>query len=163
DAAVLARLPADERQAFAQLWAAVDALDTTLLALTTAAPPLLKTAALQAWFGQDKDLAATCARALRVVKDTKDPTLAERTAKICSLRAADDRTHDAALVLARRAVELGEGHGFMVYFQMGLGMAEYRSGHYAAANAALVAAARLGPTNYTVTVTSAFYRAMCLF
>src|SRR5262249_46226465 len=106
DAAALAKLPADEQKAFAQLWADVGALDTTLLLLQTAAPPLLQTAALQAWFGQDRELAATCARALRVVKYTKDPTTAERTAKICSLRPSDARTHEAALVLARRAVEL---------------------------------------------------------
>jgi hypothetical protein len=163
DAAALARLPADEQEAFAQLWADVDAWDATLVLLQSGAPPLLRTAALQAWFGQDRELAATCDRALRVVRDTKDPTTAERVAKICSLRQADDRTHEAALVLARRAVALGEGHVYFVYFQMGLGMAEYRSRHYAAAEAALLAAAKLGKGIYTVSVTSAFYRAMSLF
>ena len=113
--------------------------------------------------GQDKELAATCARALKVGKDTKDPATAERVAKICSLRPADDPTHAAALVLARRAVELGKGHRYLVYFQMALGMAEYRSGHYAAADAALLAAARLGTNTYTVSVTTAFYRAMSRF
>src|SRR5439155_9396456 len=127
------------------------------------APPLLQSAALQAWFGQDKALAATCARALKVGKDTKDPTTAERVAKICSLRQAADKTHEAALVLARRAVALGKGHVYRVYFQLALGMAEYRSGHYAAADAALLAASRLGNKNYHVSGTSAFYRAMSLF
>src|SRR5262249_36523499 len=150
DAAALAQLPAKEQKAFAQLWADVNALDTTVLQLKTAAPPLLKTAALQAWFGQDRELAATCNRALLVVSDTKDPTMAERVAKICSLRPSADRIHDAALVLARRAVELGEGHHYLVYFQMGLGMAEYRSGHYTPADAALLAASRLGTNNYHV-------------
>jgi WD40 repeat protein len=163
DAATLAKLPADEQKAFAQLWADVDAMNTTLLLLQSAAPPLLKTAALQAWFGQDKELAATCARALEVVKDTKDPTTAERVAKICSLRPSDDKTHEAALVLARRAVELGQGHGYLVYFQMALGMAEYRSGHYAVADAALLAASRLGGSNSYGSGTTAFYRAMSLF
>jgi hypothetical protein len=163
DAAALAKLPADEQKAFTELWADIDALDTTFLGLKTSAPPLLKTAALQAWFGQDQELAATCARALKIVSGTKDPTMAERVAKICSLRPSADRTHDAALVLARRAVELGEGHHYLVYFQMGLGMAEYRSGHYKAADAAMLAASRLGNNNYNVFVTSAFYRAMSLF
>src|SRR5262249_37136657 len=123
----------------------------------------IRTAALQAWFGQERELAATCDRALRVVRDTNDPTTAERVAKICSLRQAEDRTHEAALVLARRAVELGQGHGYFVYFQMGLGMAEYRCGHYAAAGAALLAASRLGTNHYHVSGTTAFYRAMSLF
>jgi WD40 repeat protein/serine/threonine protein kinase len=161
--AALAKLSAAEWKAFAQLWADVNTLDTTLLQLKTYAPPLLKTAALQAWFGQDRELAATCVRALTVVADTKDPTMAERVAKICSVRPSSDSTHDAALVLARRAVELGEGHPYLVYFQMGLGMAEYRSNHYAAADAALRAASRLGSNNYHVSITSAFYRAMSLF
>jgi hypothetical protein len=124
---------------------------------------LLKTAALQAWFGQDKGLAVTCARALKVGKATKDPTTAERVAKICSLRQANDQTHEAALVLARRAVELGEGHQYLMYFEMALGMAEYRCGHYAAAAPALLGASRLGAEDYHVSGTTAFYRAMSLF
>jgi WD40 repeat protein/serine/threonine protein kinase len=163
DPAALAQLPTDEQEAFTQFWADVEAWDATLLLLQSGAPPLIRTAALQAWFGQEKELAATCDRALRVVRDTKDPTTAERTAKICSLRQADDRTHEAARVLARRAVQLGEGHPYFVYFQMGLGMAEYRSRDYAAADAALLAATKLGTDNHYVSVTTAFYRAMSLF
>ena len=68
----------------------------------------LAVAAKQAWVGQEKELAATCQKVTLLSKDTKDATLAERAAKICSLRPSDDRTHDAALVLARRAVELGK-------------------------------------------------------
>jgi hypothetical protein len=60
-------------------------------------------------------------------------------------------------------VELGKGHGSLVYFQMALGMAEYRCGHYAAADAALLAASQLGAQNYYVSGTTAFYRAMSLF
>jgi serine/threonine-protein kinase len=123
----------------------------------------LTLAALQAWFGQDKELAGTCERALRVVSDTRDPTTAERVAKICSLRQADDKILEAALVLGRRAVELGERHPSLAYFQMALGMAEYRSRRYEAADAALLAASRLGNNNYHVWVTTAFYRAMNLF
>jgi tetratricopeptide (TPR) repeat protein/tRNA A-37 threonylcarbamoyl transferase component Bud32 len=123
----------------------------------------LPKAAGQAWFGQDKELAATCDQALRFLRDTRDPTTAERVAKICSLRQADDKTHEAALVLARRAVELRKGHPVLDWFQMALGMAEYRSRHYAAADAALLAASQLGNKNYHVSVTTAFYRAMSLF
>lgn len=162
DPAALARLPADERQALTRLWADVDALETSQ-SLQSGAPPLLRTAALQAWFARDGDLADTCARALRFAGDTKDPVTAERTAKICSLRPADDSTHEAALVLARRAVALGKGHPYLVYFQMALGMAEYRRGHYADADAALLAASKLADGNDLVAITAAFYRAMSLF
>jgi hypothetical protein len=46
---------------------------------------------------------------------------------------------------------------------MTLGMAEYRSGHYPAADAALLAAARLGENHSYVSGTTAFYRAMSAF
>ncbi len=159
DKTALARLPEEEQKRFAQLWVDVD----TLLSLESAAPPLIKSAALHAWFGQDKELAATCDQGLNFVKETKDPTKAERVAKVCSLRPSDSKTHEAALVLARRAVELGKGHPYLAYFQMTLGMAEYRSGHYAAADAALIAASQLGNNNYIVSVTAAYYRAMSLY
>ena len=42
-------------------------------------------------------------------------------------------------------------------------MAEYRSGNYAAADKALLAAEKAGPTNRSVTGTAPFYRAMSLF
>jgi hypothetical protein len=162
DSGALAKLPTEEQKAFAQLWAEVGDADT-FLALQSGAPPLLKTAALQAWFGQLDALAATRVRALRFANDTINPTIAERTAKICCLSPADDRTNEAALVLARRAVELGKQHGFLVYFLMCLGMAEYRCGHYEAADAALLAAAKLGGGNYYVSRTTPFYQAMSLF
>jgi len=46
---------------------------------------------------------------------------------------------------------------------MALGMAEYRSGHYAEADAALLAAERGGKRYRRVPATSSFYRAMALF
>ncbi len=70
---------------------------------------------------------------------------------------------EAALVLARRAVEHGKGSQWLVYFEMALGMAEYRSGHFAEADAALTAAMNDSGKNNTVSSTSAFYRAMGLF
>jgi hypothetical protein len=46
---------------------------------------------------------------------------------------------------------------------MALGMAEYRCGHYAEADAALPAASRLGEQDNYVSGTTAFYLAMSLF
>ena len=100
----------------------------------------MRVAALQAWFGQDKELSSTCEKLLSLAKDTEGPAVAERAAKCCSLRQADPKRCEAALVLARRAVEHGKGSQWLVYFEMALGMAEYRSGHFAEADAALTAA-----------------------
>jgi hypothetical protein len=123
----------------------------------------LTLAAKQAWLGQQKEYSATCDRVLELAKDAKEPTDAERAAKICSLRSSDAKTHEAALDLARRAVELGNGNTLMCYFQMALGMAEYRCGHHAAADVALRTAAGFGEQDYYVSGTTAFYRAMSLF
>src|SRR5262249_9587814 len=85
----------------------------------------LECGAFLAWYGEDKEVAAICARALEAAKDTKDAATADRAAKLCSLRPSDARTHEAAVVLARRAVELGKEPYDLAYYQMALGMAEY--------------------------------------
>jgi tetratricopeptide (TPR) repeat protein len=123
----------------------------------------LMVAALQAWFGLDKQLSSTCEKLLSLAKDTEDPLLADKAAKCCSLRQADPKRCEAALVLARRAVEQGKGSQWLVYLKMALGMAEYRSGHFAEADTALTAAMNDPNKNSTVSSTSAFYRAMSLF
>src|SRR5262249_49849612 len=124
----------------------------------------LAVAAYQAWFGQDKALADTCGQALEFAKSTSDPTTADRMSKTCCLRPTPDgaRRH-AALALARKAVELGKSHEYFNWFLMGLGMAEYRSGHFAEADAALIAADKAGKGHPNISGTSAFYRAMSLF
>jgi tetratricopeptide (TPR) repeat protein len=117
----------------------------------------LKLAALQAWFGQDKELAATRQRILAFAKDTSDVFVAQRAARACGIRGTTDKAeHEAALALARKAVEAGKGGEWNL---LALGMAEYRSGNDAAAEEALRAAAKAGPGNPQVTGISAFYRA----
>ena len=44
----------------------------------------LRVAALQAWFGQDKELSSTCEKLLSLAKDTEDPTLAERRRSVAA-------------------------------------------------------------------------------
>jgi serine/threonine protein kinase/tetratricopeptide (TPR) repeat protein len=134
-----------------------------LAALDRASLAFLAVATQQAWFGQDREWAATCERALSLARDTKSAAVADKVAKMCSLRPSNDQRRQAALRLARRAVELGKGQPYQAWFQMTLGMAEYRSGHFAAADAALTAAIRAGKNNPYLTGTSAFYRAMSLF
>jgi serine/threonine-protein kinase len=140
-----------------------------LLATAAAANPKdsllsLELAALQAWFGQDKELAATLERMRAVAKDTKDAGTAERAAKACSILPSTSKAElDAALALARKGVELHTGEQWREWRLLVLGMAEYRSGHYAAADEALLAAAKAGPNSPQVTGIAAFYRAMSLF
>jgi hypothetical protein len=126
--------------------------DNTFLALTLAA--------LQAWFGQDKELAATCGRALEAAQGTFAPWQWDQLARICCLRPTPDPTRrEAALALARKAAEHSKGH----FTLLTLGMAEYRSGHFAEADAALLAAAKGATNNPQVAGAATFYRAMSLF
>ena len=60
-------------------------------------------------------------------------------------------------------MKVGKGSEWWDWYLLALGMAEYRSGNYAAADEALLAAEKAGPTNRYVTGTSSFYRAMSLF
>jgi eukaryotic-like serine/threonine-protein kinase len=123
----------------------------------------LRAASLQAWFAQEKELSSTCEKLLALAKDTDDVVVADRAANACCLRLADQEGSAAALVLARRAVEHGEDSEFLIQARMDLGMAEYRSGHFAEADTALNAAMNDPNTNGTVSSTSAFYLAMGLF
>ncbi len=124
----------------------------------------LAAGARQAWLGQDKIFAQTCGRALEFAKGSHDPLTAERVAKLCSLCPNADTARLAdSLSLARKAVELGKDHIYLPWFQMALGMAEFRSGHFAEADTALIAAMNSGKDEPNIRVTSEFYRAMCLF
>ena len=64
-------------------------------------------------------------------------------------------------MLARSAMKLGNGLEW--WRLLALGMAEYRSGNDAAADRALLAAAKAGPNDPQVTGISSFFRAMSLF
>src|SRR5262249_9365251 len=81
---------------------------------------------------------------------------ADRVAKACSLLPWNDKTQqEELLALARKAVQLEslrvDDRGFkgsrnLPWYQVALGMAEYRSGHFAEADAALLAAAKRAPS-----------------
>jgi tetratricopeptide (TPR) repeat protein len=140
-----------------------------LLAKASAANPnetirSLELAALQAWFGQEKELAATRQRILTFAKGTNEWMLAACAAKVCSILPPSDKAErEAALALGRTAVKVGKDSVLRDWSLLSLGMAEYRSGNDAAADQTLRAAAEAGPNNPRVTGTSAFYRAMSLF
>jgi hypothetical protein len=125
---------------------------------------LIPVGALLAWSRRDVELAATCKRALERAANTTVPMTAERTAKICCLRPFDDKAlRDAALTLARRAVELGANDSYLPYYHMALGMAEYRAGLHAEAEEELLLATGSVADHPHINGTSAFYLAMCKF
>jgi hypothetical protein len=62
---------------------------------------------------------------------------------------------ETSVALVRKGVELGKGGKWREWTLLALGMAEYRSGNYAAAKA--------GPNNPQMTDIAAFYRALSLF
>jgi WD40 repeat protein/tetratricopeptide (TPR) repeat protein len=136
------------------------------LATVSAARPedwelALNLAALRAWFGQDQELADTCGRALESARGTSDPTTAHAVARMCCLRPTPDKARqEATLALAKKAVELDETNSFC---RLTLGIAEYRSGHFAEAEAALMAATKGAENQPHLAGTSAFFRAMILF
>jgi thioredoxin-like negative regulator of GroEL len=120
----------------------------------------LKVATLQAWFGQHKELAATRQRILAFARGTNDADTAERAARACStLPSTDPAELEAVLTLGRAAVKFDRSERTL----LALGMAEYRSGNYTAANTALLAAPSAGRNTAWVTGIAAFYHAMSLF
>jgi tetratricopeptide (TPR) repeat protein len=86
-----------------------------LLATVSSANPsatllFLQVAALQAWFGQEKEYAATRQRIRAFAKDTQDAGTAENAAKACSILPSTDKGElESALALARKGAELGKG------------------------------------------------------
>jgi tetratricopeptide (TPR) repeat protein len=131
----------------------------------------LQLAACQAWYGKDADYTATCQRFLEWAKDTTKPKVAQRASEAASIRPqADPQMRDAALLLVKRAVELGQRDNSpqLPESQMVLGMAEYRSGHYPQAEQALVAVAKTASsqdkdTRARIEGVACLYRAMSLF
>ena len=72
---------------------------------------MLHLAALKVWFGREKELAATCQRALALAEGTNDPFTVERMARVRSFPPSQDKAElDATVALARRAVDLGKGN-----------------------------------------------------
>jgi len=126
----------------------------------------MRVAALQAWFGNEADYAATRRRMLAWAADTNAAMNAERVAKLASIRPFDNASDQGvAVALGRKAVELGKGDPNTPWYQLALGMAEYRSGHYPAAEEAFAAAAKTASdsTRARIGGTADFYRAMILF
>ena len=121
----------------------------------------LRVAALQAWFGQEEGLAATRRRILAFAKDNHEAVTAERAAKACVIIPCGDKKQlEEALALGREAVRIEPGGEWNL---MALGMAQYRCGQFAEADATLKQTMDQEKVSPVVASNSAFYRAMSLF
>ena len=122
----------------------------------------------QTWLGQDTDYEATRRRMVQQAQGTDLAATAEQAAKACCLRpSADAALLAKALTLARQGVELGKSNYDLPWYQMCLGLAEYRNGHYADAEGALTIAEQTGGGNVggrlQIERTAGLVRAMSLF
>jgi tetratricopeptide (TPR) repeat protein len=124
----------------------------------------LRHAALMAWSGNEAESLKARAQILRVASEFTNPQDLDRAAKAASLwPRSDPASQTAALSLARRAVELGAKHQYLIYFQFAQGLAEYRSGRFAAAESTLRQVAPVSTAPEILLNTATFYRAMALF
>ncbi|HEY5915346.1 MAG TPA: serine/threonine-protein kinase [Verrucomicrobiae bacterium] len=123
-------------------------------------------AVLQVWFGMDADHVSTCERVLSATANTLRSEYAQRAATVACLRPGLSKgLQDSALALARKSVELDKQKTSAgpYWGDMTLGMAEYRSGNYPAADESLREAIQAGRENEHVPATAGFYLAMSLF
>src|SRR5208282_3583375 len=90
--------------------------------------------------------------------------MADKAAKVYCLRPSTNAALlSEALNLARRAVELGQNDVWLPWYQLGLGLAEYRNGQYAAAERTLSIADQTGAAQHGIQGTARLFRAMSLF
>jgi len=124
----------------------------------------LTLATWQTWLSQDGDYEATRRRLVQQAEGTDQAGTAERAAKACCIRPSTDSALLAkALNLAQRGVELGKTNSLLPYYQLGLGMAEYRNGQYAAADRNLTVAEQTIGKDPEMLGIARLYRAMSLF
>jgi len=98
----------------------------------------LKLASWETWLGLEADYEATRQRVVQQAEGTDVASTAERAARVYCLRPSTDPALLAkALGLAQRGVELGKNDGAFPWYQLALGIAEYRNGQFATAERTL--------------------------
>ncbi|HSY17854.1 MAG TPA: tetratricopeptide repeat protein [Candidatus Acidoferrales bacterium] len=124
----------------------------------------LTLAAWLAWFGKDGDYETIRQRMLQLAAGTDEASIAQSAAKAGCLRPSTNTVLLAqALELARLGVELKQGTPALPWYQMSLGLAEYRNGDYANAEQVLAVAAQTAGKYQEIPWTAGLFRAMCLF
>jgi hypothetical protein len=124
----------------------------------------LTLATWQAWFGKEADYEATRRRIVQWAAGTEDAATAQSAAKACCLRPVTDPDLLAKSVeLARLGVKLRTGTPWLPWYQLSLGLAEYRSGEYASAEQTLAVAEQTAGKQRDIPGTARLFRAMSLF
>ncbi|EEF63091.1 protein kinase domain-containing protein [Pedosphaera parvula] len=124
----------------------------------------LTLATWQAWFKNDVDYESTRQHVVQQAAGTDDAPTAQGAAKAyCLLHSTNAVMLTKALDLARRGVELRKGTPFLPWYQLCLGMAEYRSGQYANAEQTLAEAEQSAGKYPDLPGTARLFRAMSLF
>jgi hypothetical protein len=129
----------------------------------------LRLAVWQAWFGQDAEYEATRRRLLEQAESIEDGEVEkalDRAAKAYCLRPATNTVElGRALELAQRALRRAKANDpWRPWYQMALGLAEYRNGQFAAAEQTLSAAERAFPSQrYDARDVARLFRVMSLW
>ena len=124
----------------------------------------LTLAVWQAWFGKESDFEATCRSFVKQAQTKDQPTPMMRAAKAaCLLPSIDSTLLAEALDLAKRGVELKKGSTWLPWYQLSLGLAEYRSGQYANAEQTLADSGQAKGRHQDILETPLFFRALSLF
>jgi tetratricopeptide (TPR) repeat protein len=124
----------------------------------------LTLATWQAWFGKENGYEATRQRILELALGTPGTTLAQTAAKAYCLEPSTNVVLLAqALDLARMGTQLRTGTTWLPWYQLSLGMVQYRLGKYADAETNFSTAEQIAGKFQDVVPTARLYRAMCLF
>jgi hypothetical protein len=118
----------------------------------------------QRWFGLDSDYETTSRQLIEQAEGTDQAGTAERAAKSACLGGITDTALLAkSLALAQKGVELGKDSEFLPWYQLTLGMAQYRNGQYAAAEESLaIADQTVGNEHPDIQGIARFFRVMSL-
>jgi len=131
----------------------------------------LTLATWQTWLGQDADYEATRRRLVQQAEGTDLARTAERAAKVACLRPSTNAAMlTNVLNLAQRAVKLGKNDQYLPFYQLALGLAEYRNGQFAAAEQTMIVAERAIGDHHALSIdnrneiqgTARLFRAMSL-
>jgi tetratricopeptide (TPR) repeat protein len=124
----------------------------------------LKLATWQTWFGQDTGYEATRRRLVQQAEGTDQAATAARAALAYCLRPSTNLALlTNALNLAQRSVELGKTNPELPWYRLGLGLAEYRNGLYAAAERTLTTAEQKAGEQHELEGTCRLFHALSLF
>jgi len=121
----------------------------------------MKHAAIELSFGREADYTALCRQMIQWAGDQPKFAPKGRAAAMVNLRQqTDPQLRASALFLARQAVGAAPTNSFLPWYQLTMGVAEYRSGHYSEALHYLSTSERGVPVRIT---TARLFRAMILF